>query len=119
MAGHPISDPLREDPPAFVAQRVAPVQPDVLNTIRLLHDPKDTGSARWYETTKDPARTSQPVPIVRPGNEVMYLVDGADTYKEMVAVIKSASSADHFIYLLGWIMFEKLEMIPGDPTSTM
>ncbi len=47
------------------------------------------------------------------------LVHGKETFKQMVAAIKTATSSDHYIYILGWMLDVDFEMIPGDKSSTL
>jgi phosphatidylserine/phosphatidylglycerophosphate/cardiolipin synthase-like enzyme len=54
---------------------------------------------------------------LRTDNAVKFLVDGAATFPEMVAAMRTAQSAEHYIYLLGWILKDGFELIPGDSTT--
>jgi phosphatidylserine/phosphatidylglycerophosphate/cardiolipin synthase-like enzyme/outer membrane protein OmpA-like peptidoglycan-associated protein len=72
------------------------------------------GYARWFETGGTP-----PMQPVRAGNAVLPLIDGLDTFKEMVRIIRTARSAGHYIYLLGWWLSNNFELVPGDPDSTI
>ena len=47
------------------------------------------------------------------------LLHGAETYKRMVAAIRTATSSSHYIYILGWMLEDNFEMIPGEPGSTL
>ncbi|NJL86787.1 MAG: hypothetical protein HC886_13725 [Leptolyngbyaceae cyanobacterium SM1_1_3] len=55
---------------------------------------------------------------LRSGNAVTFLVDGAATFRAMVDAINTVQSAEHYVYLLGWILKDNFEMIPCDRTSS-
>lgn len=71
---------------------------------------------RWFETGGRPPTQMQPVWL---GNDVRYFIDGPTTLAEMVRAIKTAKSLGHYIYLLGWFLYDDFELIPGDPASTI
>ena len=54
---------------------------------------------------------------VRSGNAVTYLIDGSATFTEMVRVIGTATSAEHYIYLLGWQLVDDFDMTPPAPSQ--
>lgn len=56
---------------------------------------------------------------VRAANAVRHLIDGPETYREMVAAIRAAQTSEHYIYLLGWSLVDDFELITGDPTTTI
>lgn len=56
---------------------------------------------------------------VRSGNDVRELVDGEETFAEMVQAIRTATGPGHFIYLLNWWMSDDFPLIPDDPSTTM
>jgi len=74
--------------------------------------------------TLDPSRWSaiingaiSPNAALRTDNAVTYLIDGSVTFKEMVAAIGTATSADHYIYLLGWQLVDDFDMDPSTPST--
>ncbi len=75
---------------------------------------EDTNYQRWFETGGTP-----PMQPVRSGNDVMYLIDGRATFAAMVRAIHTATTSDHYIYLLGWRLSDDFELIAGDKKSTM
>src|SRR5438445_6722876 len=42
------------------------------------------------------------MPPALPGNEVKYLIDGEDAFREMVAAMRRANSPRDFIYIVNW-----------------
>lgn len=52
------------------------------------------------------------------GNTVSFLIDGSETFRAMVSALRSARTSEHYIYLLGWILKDDFELIPGDASST-
>ena len=42
------------------------------------------------------------MPPVLPGNEVKYLIDGEEAFREIVAAMRGASSPRDFIYIVNW-----------------
>jgi phosphatidylserine/phosphatidylglycerophosphate/cardiolipin synthase-like enzyme len=75
---------------------------------------EDTDYKRWFETGGTPAM--QPI---RAGNDAKYLIDGRATFAEMVRAIRTATTSDHYIYLLAWRLSDDFELIAGDSKSTM
>ncbi len=53
------------------------------------------------------------------GNAVLSLIDGPDTYRQMVADIRSATGPGHFIYLLGWAVLADFPLLAGDSSVTL
>jgi phosphatidylserine/phosphatidylglycerophosphate/cardiolipin synthase-like enzyme len=97
--GDPIVDALNDAPPAALTQRNALAPQNQLATFRFPGDRHRPESGRWFADGPD-AHT------VHHGNEVMYLVDGKDTYAEMAKAIRAAVDPAHdFIYILGWTLF--------------
>ena len=37
----------------------------------------------------------------------------------MAEAIRSANAADHYIYVMGWMLDADFQMVPGDPSSTL
>lgn len=71
--------------------------------------------ARWGPIL---SRRLSPTAVLRTGNTVSFLIDGTDTFRAMVRAIRSARTSEHYIYLLGWILKDDFELIPGDASST-
>jgi phosphatidylserine/phosphatidylglycerophosphate/cardiolipin synthase-like enzyme len=94
MAAEPLSLPVRQDPPEKLVKRIARVATGVTNTIRVPHDRFNDRRGEWY-TTVD-------MPSVVAGNQVKYLIDGNEAFKEMVAAMGTAQRAGHFIYMVNW-----------------
>ncbi|MBP1693334.1 MAG: phospholipase D/transphosphatidylase [Chloroflexi bacterium] len=69
---------------------------------------------RWFVTGGSP-----PMQPVRPDNLAIPLVGGAQAFREMVRAIRTANAPGHYIYLLGWILYDNFQLIPGDTTSTI
>jgi phosphatidylserine/phosphatidylglycerophosphate/cardiolipin synthase-like enzyme/outer membrane protein OmpA-like peptidoglycan-associated protein len=63
----------------------------------------------------DPARWTAIMmsPDLRIGNFVNFLVDGAETFREMHRAILTATNDQHYIYLLGWWLSDDFALIPG------
>lgn len=61
------------------------------------------------------ATSSSAFSRVRTANAVKSLVDGWDTYREMVAAIRTAVSEEHFIYLLGWSLVDDFDLLAPRP----
>jgi phosphatidylserine/phosphatidylglycerophosphate/cardiolipin synthase-like enzyme len=59
-----------------------------------------------------------PQATMRDGNSVRFLIDGPGTFRSMVEAIRSAQNREHYIYLLGWVLVDDFQLIPGDPTTT-
>ena len=105
------SPPNRQDPPESLLIRTAQVGTDVLNTISVPGDPFQDERKSWFKTEFDSGNEKKEMPTIYEGNEVKYLIDGKETFKEMVAAICTATGisetgekADHFIYILNWWM---------------
>ncbi|RYZ28266.1 MAG: hypothetical protein EOO10_10140 [Chitinophagaceae bacterium] len=65
-------------------------------------------SSRWHSIIKNT------VPC-----KAVPLVQGKETFRQMVAAIKTATSSEHYIYILGWMLEVDFPMIPGDTRSTL
>lgn len=85
---------------------IPPVTPPAISTLN---------PARWRRILARAYRTS---PELQTGNAVQCLIDGRETFREMVAAIRSAQTEEDYIYLLGWVLDDNFELIPGDPKST-
>ena len=82
------------DPPQPLLVRTAQVGTAIVNTIRVPGDPFANESSKWFESGKEPFLTD--------GNEVKYMIDARKTFREMVAALRTATGAGHFIYMLNW-----------------
>lgn len=52
--------------------------------------------------------------VVRPGNEVLPIINGPQTFRQMVSAIRTATGGTHFIYILGWHLNDNFDI---DPTA--
>jgi phosphatidylserine/phosphatidylglycerophosphate/cardiolipin synthase-like enzyme len=115
--GPSIRDPLNPSPPSKLMGRKIVVRPGQVNTVRLMHDPKDTDRNKWFVAGER---------AIRDGNEVTYLIRGEETFAAMAEAIGQAanfSRADPtnnkgIVYLLGWDCQLDTPMVPGTPAST-
>jgi phosphatidylserine/phosphatidylglycerophosphate/cardiolipin synthase-like enzyme len=105
--GNAIDDPLNDIPPGFL-NKAAFVNPDIINTIRIMNDPQDAGFARWFATGGG-------MQDVISGNEVSYLIDGVEAFPAMVEAIQRATdgSKRHFIYIVAWAFQADFQLVPG------
>jgi phosphatidylserine/phosphatidylglycerophosphate/cardiolipin synthase-like enzyme len=93
-------------PPRDLELRSATVQTTTINTIEVPCDPRDPDYSRWFDT-------SQGAHPVHPGNQVISLIEGAETFAVMVAAMETANSTSHYIYLLNWFADLEFELSPG------
>lgn len=101
-------------PPEKILQRPIVLQKEKQNKIIVPGDPLIASHQHWYDTGGTPS-----MQLIRSNNEVTYLIDGQETFHEMVATIKTAQTSQHFIYLLAWWLTDNFQLIPGDPSSTI
>jgi phosphatidylserine/phosphatidylglycerophosphate/cardiolipin synthase-like enzyme len=94
--------PQGTDPPKPLTGRPAFVQLNKMNTIVIPHDPKDASSGKWFAVAAGPPR--QPVPVARTGNEVVFLIDGGETYGQFEFEVQNTNGENDFIYLIGWYL---------------
>ncbi|MCW3054615.1 MAG: phospholipase D/transphosphatidylase, partial [Chthonomonadales bacterium] len=73
--------------------------------------------SRWFDTSLK--RGDGSGAAVQTENVVKELIDGPESFKEMVRVIRTAGGAGHFIYMLNWWMTDNFALVPGDPTSRL
>ncbi len=76
--------------------------------------PPPTSYSRWFVTGGTPAMQA-----IRANCRAQFLIDGLDSFREMVAAIRTATSDQHYIYLLAWYLDDSFQMVPGDPASTV
>lgn len=98
--GEPILDPANVAPPSYLVNRKVYVQFDRLSTIVVPHDPKDSSIDRWIPWS--PSGSKKSIPLVTEGNDVRYLVDGHEVFREYAFELESTSGPNDFIYLAGW-----------------
>jgi phosphatidylserine/phosphatidylglycerophosphate/cardiolipin synthase-like enzyme/peptidoglycan hydrolase-like protein with peptidoglycan-binding domain len=55
---------------------------------------------------------------LRTGNAVRSLIDGRETFEEMVSDIRATNGEADYVYLLAWDITDNFALIPGDPSST-
>lgn len=91
-------------PPPELENRPANVQTDTMNTLEVPCDPHDGNWQRWFNT-------DQGMQPVRHGNKVIGLIDGPETFVDMVSAIKTASSKEHYIYMLNWFVDLNFDLI--------
>jgi phosphatidylserine/phosphatidylglycerophosphate/cardiolipin synthase-like enzyme len=58
-----------------------------------------------------------PMGPIRAGNDVMELIRGPQTFREMINIIQTASRPPHFIYLIGWTLFENFSLDGFTPST--
>jgi phosphatidylserine/phosphatidylglycerophosphate/cardiolipin synthase-like enzyme len=56
---------------------------------------------------------------LRTGNAVRTLIDGRETFEEMVSDIRATNGETDYVYLLGWDITDDFALIPGDSSSTI
>lgn len=57
-----------------------------------------------------------PDALLRSGNAVRSLIDGRETYEEMLSDIAATKGKGDYVYLLGWDMVDDFDMVPDPPT---
>src|SRR5665811_1844724 len=109
MVDNILLPPDRRDPPESLLIRTAQVGTGGLNTIRVPGDPFRDERKTGFKTEFDSGNETKEMPTVYEGNEVKYLIDGKETFQEIVAAIRTATGisktgekANHFIYMLNW-----------------
>lgn len=94
-----------QNPPAKLVKRVARVATEITNTIRVPHDRFGNRKGDYY--------TSAGMPAVKDGNQVNFIVDAEDAFKEMAAAIQTAKTDKHFIYMMNWYCDVDFVLAPG------
>ena len=56
---------------------------------------------------------------LRVGNAVRTLIDGRETFEEMVSDIRATNGNRDYVYLLAWDITDDFALIPGDASSTI
>ena len=84
----------------------------------------DTVNDAAVSSQLDPARWSSILSAaisansgVRSGNAVTYLIDGPTTFSAMLDAINSATTSEHFIYLLGWRLVDDFSLTGTSSTT--
>jgi phosphatidylserine/phosphatidylglycerophosphate/cardiolipin synthase-like enzyme len=77
-----------------------------LSTIMLHYPPGDYDSRAWFSAN------TEPLPPYTKGNKVTYLLDGIDTFGEMVMSIRATSDSNHYVRLAGWWLNDNFELLP-------
>lgn len=70
--------------------------------------PTKSVTSKWLDVFKDATR-----------NKVEFLIDGEETFRSIANTIKTANKKGHFIYILGWMLDIKFELIKYDKSSTL
>jgi phosphatidylserine/phosphatidylglycerophosphate/cardiolipin synthase-like enzyme len=107
MAVEPLSPPIRQDPPERLVKRTARVGTGVTNTIRVPHDRFHDRKREWYESGIG-------MPSAVDGNQVNYLIDGTEAFREMAAAMVTANAPGDFIYMVNWFCDVDLPVRPSD-----
>jgi len=122
MAASTLSPPNRREPPESLLIRTAQIGTGVLNTIRVPGDPFEDKRKSWFKKEFDSGNEKKEMPTIHEGNEVKYLIDGKEAFKEMVAAIRTVTGisetgekANHFIYILNWWMDKEFELDSDEP----
>lgn len=119
----PILDPLCVRPPDRIAvDREALVALHLPTTLRV---PMDTNRRPqdWYPKLqpRGTARLEYPDPI--PGNEVAYLMNGSETFADMLRAMRgtygSPAGNNYFIYMANWMIELGLALVNGDTSSML
>jgi phosphatidylserine/phosphatidylglycerophosphate/cardiolipin synthase-like enzyme len=98
----------RPEPP-IVPLRLVKFAPNDPNGAVEPYDPIDEDWQRWFP---DPSR-------VREGNEVIPYLDAAKLFADMASAIRTATGPGHGILFSAWSVELDLELVPGDPSSTL
>lgn len=107
MAANLLTPPNSQDPPERLLNRTAQVAIGANNTLRIPGDAFHDDSGSWF-------KAGSGLPPVTEGNQVKYFIDAPETFREMVAAIRTATASGHFIYLLNWWVDDKLELLKND-----
>jgi phosphatidylserine/phosphatidylglycerophosphate/cardiolipin synthase-like enzyme len=89
-----VSAPNEQNPPQRLLIRTAKVATGVMNTLRMPGDVFIDRSGTWFNDAT----------AVRRGNEVKFIVDAKNTFREMEAAIRTATKTGHFIYMSNWFV---------------
>lgn len=57
--------------------------------------------------------------VLRVGNAVRTLIEGRETFEEMVSDIRATNGQRDYVYLLAWDITDDFALIPGDSSSTI
>ncbi|MFQ5422002.1 MAG: phosphatidylserine/phosphatidylglycerophosphate/cardiolipin synthase family protein, partial [Anaerolineae bacterium] len=112
MAARPLSPPNSQDPPELLLNRTAQVSAGGINTLRVPGDSFSDKTNAWFR------RDSGMLPLRR-GNEVKYLIDGQQAFREMVEAIRTATGLGHFIYMSNWYCDDSFNLPSHSPVVTL
>ncbi len=98
----------RPEPP-IVPLRLGTLAPNEANLLVEPYDPVDQDWQRWFP---DPSR-------VHDGNEVVPYLDAGKLFADMASAIRTATHLGHCILFSAWSVDLDLELVPGDPSSTL
>src|SRR6202158_554738 len=107
MAVDPLSPAIQQDPPEKLIKRTARVGTEVTNTIRVPHDRFHDRKGDWYGNGIG-------MPSVVDGNQVKYLIDGKEAFREMVAAMRTARAPGDFIYMVNWCCDVDFPLLQSD-----
>lgn len=98
------------DPPSELMNRVASVQTNIRNTLKMTCDLRDQDWSRWFDQSLSRG--------VYQGNEVEGLIDGEETFRSMIEAIRTTGSEtggeeSYFIYMLNWYVDLDFNLVPG------
>jgi phosphatidylserine/phosphatidylglycerophosphate/cardiolipin synthase-like enzyme len=108
MAAKPLTLPNSQDPPERLVTRTAQIGLGVANTLRVPGDAFSDDTNAWFASGAG-------LPLLRQDNQVKYMIDGSETFREMAAVIRTATGAGHFIYLSNWWVDDGFELLIDEP----
>lgn len=96
-------NPRIEAPPGALPMRTALVRHNTESTYVVPGDWPAVDGAAWFHDGTAPAS----------GSDVEYLIDGPRTFAAMVEAMETATSAGHFIILLGWSLAVDFDLSNG------
>jgi phosphatidylserine/phosphatidylglycerophosphate/cardiolipin synthase-like enzyme len=85
-------------------------------SVRPLPPPRLLRPERWAPILSA-ARSANAA--LRVGNAVRTLIDGRETFEEMVSDIRATNGDTDYVYLLAWDITDDFALIPGDASSTV
>lgn len=85
-------------------------------TIRPPARPRPLRTSRWAPIL---SRAMSAGATLRVGNAVRALINGGETFAQMVSDIRATNGERDYIYLLAWDITDDFALIPGDTSSTV